>query len=167
MKKNKIHNISATGFKVPDNYFESFDAKLNERIKDQDLIEGIKTPGFTIPNNYFEGVDNQVFKKLQEEEKPVIQLFNRRSYLVVASLAASIIFLFSIFINGESNDESLSIDMVEAYLENRDLSSYELAQLLSDADLLEENFTIATPQYDQENLEDYLLENVDLEHFID
>ena len=49
--------------------------------------------------------------------------------------------LFDIFMNDNSNDD-ISVDMVETYLETRDLDSYELAELLNEAELLEEDFSL-------------------------
>ena len=61
----------------------------------------------------------------------------------------------------------LSAEIVEAYFQDSDLDSYQLAQLLSDADLLEDDFTIAQTTYNEDNLETYLLENADLESFLE
>ena len=56
--------------------------------------------------------------------------------------------------------------MVENYFQDSDLDSYELAQLLSDAELLEDDFVITETEYNEENLEAYLLDNSDIEQLL-
>ena len=56
--------------------------------------------------------------------------------------------------------------MVENYLENSDLDSYELAQLLSETELLEDDFIIYQADYKEELLESYLMDE-DLESLIE
>jgi len=167
VKKNKLHNVNSTGFKTPDNYFDSFEDKLFERLNEEKTIEGIETSGHTVPKDYFESVEDKVFDKLNSEEQPVVQLNSRKTFYYIAGIAASLVLLFAVFINTETSEESLSAEMVENYLENRDLSSYELAQLLSETDLLEDDFTIATTPYVEDNLESYLLDNSDIEDILE
>ena len=57
--------------------------------------------------------------------------------------------------------------MVENYFEDTEISSYELAQLMSETDFLEDNFTIIESTFNEDNLETYLLENSDIESFIE
>ncbi|SDS64982.1 hypothetical protein SAMN04515667_2655 [Formosa sp. Hel1_31_208] len=167
MKNKKLHTIKSAGFKTPDQYFDSFDAKIIARIKDKKTIEGIELPGFSVPENYFDSIEESVLNKLHlENDSPVIALSYRKSFYYIAGVAASLVLLFAIFINGNTNDE-LSVDMVENYLETRDLDSYELAQLLSDADLLEDGFTIIETSYNEDNLESYLLENADIQSILE
>ncbi len=167
MKKDKLHNIKSTGFKTPDHYFDNFEARLKNRLSSEDKIESIETTGFNVPDNYFDTFEENILQKLSEEDgKPVVQLFNRKKIYYITGIAASLILLLSLFINkGEVSE--ISVEMVETYLENQDLDSYELAQLLSDADVLEENFTITETNYTEENLESYLLDNVDIETMLE
>ncbi len=64
-------------------------------------------------------------------------------------------------------NEELSVDIVETYLEERNLDSYELAQLLSDVDLLEEDFTIIDTPFEEDKLESYLLDNADIQTILE
>ena len=57
--------------------------------------------------------------------------------------------------------------MVEVYLGDRDLSSYELAELLLDSDLLEDDFVITETSFEEDNLESYLLENSEINLIIE
>lgn len=167
MKKEKIHNIKSTGFKTPDTYFEAFDDKILQRITDQTIINGIETSGFKTPENYFDSIENNVLSKLKSENKtPVISIFRKKQFYYIAGIAASLLLLFAVFIS-QPQTEELSIDLVENYLINSDLSTYELAELLIDTDILEDNFTITETDYTEENLEDYLLENADIESILE
>lgn len=166
MKKDKLHNIKSSGFKTPEKYFDSFEDKLFTRIEEPNTLENINSPGFKVPQNYFNTVEHKILNKLDTNDKPVVHLFARPSFYYVAGIAASLILLFAIFINIEKPTE-LTGEMVEAYFQNSDLDTYELAQLLSDADMLEDDFTIIETNYNEDNLEDYLLENADIETILE
>ena len=167
MKKSSLHNITKTGFKVPKDYFESFNDVLYEKLEDTSKIAGAEETGFKIPDDYFNTVEASVINKLNEKERiPVIKIRSRRSLYYISGIAASILLLFAIFINRPTTEE-LSVEMVEAYFENRDLDTYELAELLSNVDLLEEDFTITETQYSEDHLETYLLEHTDIESILE
>ncbi|RNC86965.1 MAG: hypothetical protein ED556_05955 [Winogradskyella sp.] len=167
MKKDKLHTITSSGFKTPKDYFESFNEKLFDRLEEDKLIEGIDAPGFSIPDNYFDNIEDTIISKLDTDgETPVISLFSKTRLYYITGIAASLLLLFAIFTNTTNSDE-LSVEMVETYLESRDLDSYELAELLADADMLEEEFTITETEYSEENLEEYLLNEVDLESILE
>ena len=168
MKKEKLHIIKSPGFKTPKDYFESFDDKLMQHLNNKEIIEGIEVTGFKVPDAYFNTVENVILNRIKEDDKtPVIKLKSRTPFYYVASIAASLLLLFAIFFNTKNNTDELSAEIVEAYFQDSDLDSYQLAQLLSDADLLEDDFTIAQITYNEDNLETYLLENADLESFLE
>jgi len=164
MENKKLHSIKSAGFKTPDSYFESFDAKLKERLAEKELIKDINTPGFKVPENYFDTLDNIILSQLKDD-KPVIALKSRQPFYYIAGIAASLLLLFAIYINQGSTEE-ISVEMVESYFQDSDLDSYELAQLLSDAELLEEDFIITETEYNEDNLEAYLLDNTDIEQLL-
>jgi hypothetical protein len=161
MKKEKLNNINSNGFKTPDNYFQSFEDKLFERLNEKETIEGINDSGFTIPEDYLESLDSKILNKIKD--KPVRKLNTRKVFYYVSGIAASLLLMFSIFMNGDGKTQELSAEMVETYFKNSDLDSYELAELLVNADILEEDFTLIETEYKEENLESYLLENTDIE----
>ena len=167
MKKDKLHNIKSTGFKTPDNYFDNFEDKLFERLSDESPFSDIKKPGFEVPKDYFNSVEDNVFNKINTDDVPVVKLNTRKRLYYIAGIAASLILLLAIFIGGGNGPEELSVEIVETYLEESDLDSYEIAQLLSDVDLLEDDFIITETMYEEDNLEDYLLDNVDLETYLE
>lgn len=140
MKKEKLHNINSNGFKTPDNYFQSFEDKLFERLNEKETNEGVNDSGFTIPKDYFESLDGKILNKIKE--KPVIKLNTRKVFYYVTGIAASLLLMVSIFMNGDDKTQELSAEMVETYFKNSDLDSYELAELLVNADILEEDFTL-------------------------
>ena len=166
MKKDKLHNIKKTGFKTPEDYFNNFEDKLMDKLNSSNALSRINNPGFEVPNNYFENVENDIFNKVKEDDTPVIQLSSRRQLYYVAGIAASIILMLAIFIN-KPFEEELSVEMVEIYLEDRDLSSYELAELLADSELLEDDFVITETSFEEDNLESYLLENSEIDLIIE
>lgn len=167
MKTNNLHNIKSSGFKTPDNYFESIEDQLFDRISDEKKIEGIDRSGFSVPDHYFGSVDSEIIEKLHPPQKtPVFTLQSRKTFYYVAGIAASLVLLFAIFINGTAETE-ISADMVETYLETRDLDSYELAELLTDAELLDEDFTVVETSYNEDYIESYLLDNADIESIIE
>lgn len=167
MKKDKLHNIKSTGFKTPDNYFDSLEDKLFERISEEKSIDGVKDTGYIVPEDYFDTVEDKVVGQLEASETPVVKLNTRKTFYYIAGIAASFMLLLAIFMNRGDNPEELSIEMVETYFEESDLDSYEIAQLLSDEDLLEDDFTIIKTPYEEDNLESYLLENTDIESYLE
>ena len=167
MKKDKLHNIKSTGFKTPDNYFESFEDKLYERLTKKESIKGIENSGFKVPKDYFNTVDNRILSNLKSEDKPVIKLKTRANFYYVVGIAASLILLVAIFFNNGQTEEILTAEMVEAYFEESDLSGYDLAELITETDLVEEDFTIIETTYEEENLESYLLNNTDIETILE
>ena len=164
MKNNKLHKVKSTGFKTPDHYFESFEDRLFARLNDEEPSIGINETGFEVPKDYFDALDAKIMGKLNTDDKPIVKLNTRRTFYYVAGIAASLLLMFAIFMN--RNGEEISAEMVTTYFENSDLDSYELAELLVDAELLEEDFTIIETEYNEDNLESYLLENLDIESIL-
>lgn len=165
MKKEKIHNITSSGFKTPEHYFDSFEAELLKRIDNDMSISTIKSTGFSVPENYFETVDNTILDSLDtNSEKPVIQLKPKNTFYYFAGIAASFVLLFSlVFNNKEINLNAIDTASIENYLYQEDYSNEELATLfkvddISESDFIDVNISDTT-------LNDYL-ESVDTEDFI-
>ncbi|MEY8848826.1 hypothetical protein AB9K26_08420 [Psychroserpens sp. XS_ASV72] len=166
MKENKLHKDTHSGFKTPDNYFESFDEKVLNQLHSDQILNNIDGHAFKVPDGYFKEIDSNILSNIKSEPS-VITLKPRPKLYYLTGIAASLLLLFAIFINNNDSDEEISAEMVETYFQNSDLDSYELAQLLSEAEMLEEDFIITETTYSEENLESYLLENADLEQFIE
>jgi hypothetical protein len=161
MKQKKLDTLKSSGFKTPKDYFSQVEEHILNEVRLQDQVDD---SGFEVPNDYFDSVDNGILSKLKED-KPVITLKSRQGFYYIAGIAASLLLLFAIYINQESSDD-ISAEMVENYFQDSDLDSYELAQLLSDAELLEDDFIISETDYSEDNIEAYLLDNSDIEELL-
>ena len=157
-KHNQKH-----GFKTPDDYFKSFDDKLFETLSN-DTLDKEMSSGFKTPEGYFDTIDESILNKVNSEKK-VIAFRPHPRFYYIAGIAASLVLLFAIVLNTNNNSE-ISAEMVETYFQESDLNSYELAELLSEANILEDDFVISETQYDEENLESYLLEQTDIEQLL-
>lgn len=152
-----------SGFKVPQNYFESFEARLKARMEESGGNLPAET-GMAVPDGYFESFEERLKAKMQKPEPKVIQFKSYRKYWVSAVSAAAILLLtFSLFGpgNNELGFDDLAKGDIEAYFENKDieLNEYEIAQVipvdeLEVQDLLDDNI-------DREQLMDYLDESLE------
>jgi uncharacterized membrane protein YvbJ len=98
----------------------------------------------------------------EQKNTKVISLFNKKSIIYVTSIAAAVLLLFnlSVFEKTPSFDK-LDTETVENYFLNENISSYEIAAVLSDEEL---NDAISIDfNFDEENIEAYLLEHADIE----
>jgi hypothetical protein len=161
MTHKKLDAIKTSGFKTPQNYFSQVEKQILNEVS---LIEKVNQSGFEVPVNYFDTLDRKVLNQL-ETDKPLIRFNPIPSFYYIAGIAASLLLLFAIYINQEPTKD-IPVEMVERYFQDRDLDTYELAQLLSDADLLEDDFIITETNYNEDHLETYLLENTDIELLI-
>ena len=160
MKKIGKHNISTPGFKTPKNYFESLE---NNLLSELSLRDQVAESGLNIPEGYLENFKVEIPKS--ETNPKVINLFNNRSWLYVASVAAMIIFIMTIPKMGSNaiTFASLDNDSIENYLLTNDLESLELNNLITNTTAFEN--TILEETLDEIHLEDYLYENIDVEDF--
>ena len=166
MNKKKL-NIKNTGFKVPENYFETFEDSVLHNIKLNSQLNDLKNTGFKVPENYFESFDENVFKNLNtNKSSKVVNLFNRKKASYITGIAASIILVFNLFFNNKQEVTFSDIETanIEAYLTNQNLSSYQLGTILEEESLVIDNFI--DNKINKESLEDYLLENTTLEELI-
>lgn len=137
-----------------------------QRLNEEKSIEWISSPGFTVPKDYFTSVEAKILDTVNSEsETKVVRLFSKKQLYFVSGIAASLLLMLAVF-NGSATDE-LSVEMVEDYFAESSLDSYELAELLSDANILEDDFTITEINNTEKILEDYLLENADIEAIIE
>jgi hypothetical protein len=164
-----LKNIKTTGFKVPKDYFNTLEDNILDKVKDDTILKDIKNPGFEIPNNYFNSVEDTIFNKLHSKESPkVISLFNKRNIIYLSGVAAAIVIMFGIFMNtGNSTNMALDYEVVETYIIDQNISSYEIASLLTEEELLNINSEIMDEVFNDESMEDYLLENVNFEDIIE
>ncbi|MFI1743741.1 hypothetical protein [Thalassobellus sediminis] len=161
MKKNNIHNINETGFKVPKDYFDTLEDAILSNIK---LKELSSDSGFKTPKDYFKTLEDRIIEKTSTKETPkVISLFNRRNLVYLSGVAAAVLLLFNLStFNNTTTWASLDTETVEEYMISGDLlDSYEIASLLTTEELSDANF-IET-NFNENNIESYLIDHLDLE----
>lgn len=164
MKNNKLEHIKTTGFRVPDNYFEDLPNEVFSKLQSEQFPNDT---GFTTPKGFFELVSDQVFHQIEQEQKPTLvkQLSLSKTIYILSGVAAAIIVVLGLF-NLNSNSNELSIEMVESYVEYSNINTYELAELLIDTELLKLEDIAIEPEFNDTELENYLLDQVDLEDII-
>lgn len=166
MKNKHINDKKSSGFKVPNNYFETFDDTLLQNLDKEASFLTAKTAGFQIPKDYFNTVDTKVIKAISKEKKPkVITLSNVKTLVYAASIAAAILLFFNIYIfNTNVSIEDIELAAVESFIIEDDISSYEIASLLTEHELNANNIVEYSLQ--DEHIEEYLLNNADVEALI-
>lgn len=166
MKNKNLHHIKTTGFITPEAYFESFESKLKDKLNKQKALNSIEKAGFGVPKDYFKTIEKTILAKVSESKKPqVVSLFTRRNILYASSIAAAVLLLFNLSLfESKPSFDTLDSETVENYMINENIGSYEIAALLNEDDLLEENFV----QYElkEENLETYILNHLDIDDLI-
>ncbi|RXR19045.1 hypothetical protein EQG63_06255 [Flavobacterium amnicola] len=135
MKNFDLHNDTKipTGFKIPENYFDSLEERVMQRISfDENKI----ATGFKVPDQYFDSLEEKVMQKLPLETKEVkvISLWQRKS-VWISSIAA--VFLISLgtlyfFNQQDSTDLTISSDYL-AY--QSDITTEDIALQLTDEDI--------------------------------
>ena len=135
------------GFKVPDGYFENFEARMTGRLQASEAGMLPKEAGFRVPDDYFETFGARLQQKLEPPRGRTRNLWT--AYLGwTAAAAAGVALALSLWPAGNPKApafDDLAKTEIESYLEVRyeDLSSYELAESLpleslAMGDLLEE-----------------------------
>ena len=151
------------GFKTPKDYFETFDERLFSKMNEEELpLEH----GFTVPDGYFKELEDSILQKVNvsESQTKVIPLFKRQTLLIVASIAACAAILISVVKsnNDASFDfEAIELSNIDGYIDdgNLELNSYELMAMLGDEEIT--SISVENDYFLEENLEEYLLENID------
>lgn len=168
MKKNKLANHTRSGFKVPKNYFEDFEAKMTRAISQEqsfgDQYKG--NPGFTIPDTYFDSLEDQVLAKV---ERPVprgivISLFRKNKLYAAAGIAAVFIGIISTLLlqpNPVNSLDSEKISVLEEYIdqENIDLNFNEITTFIYEEGYVLEDLN--TSGLSDEAVFDYIIEHVE------
>lgn len=166
MKKKNIHNITDSGFKTPDGYFDTFENQFLERLDKKEMVNTSETSGFKVPKDYFESVETSILNQVEAKtETPVISLKQKRSFYYVAGIAASFVLLFSLFINNEDkiNINTIDTDSIENYLYQEAYSNDDFASLFKSDEISETDFIDLNVS--DETINEFL-EHVDTEDFI-
>ncbi len=166
--KTNLNNITKTGFKTPDNYFNTVEDNIMNAIQQENNPNISKKTGFKTPDDYFNTLEDVIINKLNKKDNSkVIKLFSRRNLIYASSLAAAVLLLFNLSIfDKKITFDSLDQQTVENYILDEGIDSYELAALLTEDELSNVNFEIMGEAFNDEDMEDYLLENVNLEDIL-
>ncbi len=169
MENDKLKHIKSTGFKTPEGYFDSLEAKLNARLANEGRIQDIDNTGFEVPKDYFETLDGKILSKVSEPPQgKVVTLFSRRNLVYISGVAAAILIAFTIFFKSDPlTDTDIDDEVVKTYILDEGISSYELAALFTEEELSTFNTEIMEEAFNDEPLEDYLFENTDIEDLIE
>lgn len=164
--KTNLNHIKNTGFKTPNNYFNSVENKIMNAIKQENSLNLTKETGFKTPSNYFDTLEDVITNKIETKKtSKIITLFNKRNLLYASSIAAAVLLLFNLSIfDKEVTFDSLDIQTVENYIIDEGIDSYELAALFSEDNFLEVDFLQVN--ITDEALENYLLNNLDIEEIM-
>lgn len=157
--KEHIH-----GFSTPKGYFKNFDEQLFQKIEEESLP---KETGFSVPEGYMNSFEERLFNRFYGSSKTstkVIPLYTSKKFLFAASIAASLVMLFSV-INFDKDlpnaFNELSVSTIEQYIDEGklELDSYDIISLLSDEEM--SNLSLESELYLEETLQEYLMENLD------
>jgi hypothetical protein len=167
--KQDLNNIKNTGFKVPKDCFNTLEDNILSKIKIDSALKDIGSLGFEIPDGYLNTLEDNFFNTLPKEENPkVISLFSKRNLIYISGVAAAIVIMLGLFWNNTNTLElELDYEMVESYIINQDISSYEIASLLTEEELLNINSDILDETFNNQDMENYLLENVNFQDLIE
>ncbi|WP_460219601.1 hypothetical protein [Psychroserpens sp. MEBiC05023] len=162
MKKNTLDSINKnSGFKTPKNYFSQLEEQIFNEVH---LIDKTETSGFETPDGYFDTVEQNILANItKENDTKVISLMQWKKVMYVGAVAACLVLMFNIIFQGSEplTFETIETAAIEDYLEDEDYSGDELASLLTEDELNKDNFI--DNKLSEENIEDYLLDNVDIE----
>lgn len=132
--------------------------------------EKIKAP-FKAPDAYFEGLTSKIQERISVPETSPQPYFRLKWMLAPASvLLIAIAFYFFPQDQPANMDQLLAgvtNDQIEAYLELSDVSEFEIAQLIENADdLVETNDYLKGIEMDQEDLENLIIDFDEIEQNI-
>lgn len=165
---SKELNIKNTGFETPKNYFDSVEDAVFSSLQSEKLKNSTSDPGYSIPEGYFDSLEDKVLSKIDKPETKVISLNTRKLLYTATSIAAILVLYFTLFNKTEPNTlDFLDTEVVEAYILEQEIDSYELASLLTDEDIDTINGDIFKEEFNTDQLEEYILENIELESIIE
>lgn len=165
---SKELNIKNTGFETPKIYFDSVEDAVFSSLQSEKLKNSTSDPGYSIPEGYFDSLEDEVLSKIDKPETKVISLNTRKLLYTATSIAAILVLYFTLFSKTERNTlDSLDTEVVEAYILEQEIDSYELASLLTDEDIDTINGDIFKEEFNSDQLEEYILENIELESIIE
>lgn len=155
----KIENIDK--FKVPTNYFDEFENHLLNKINEKVLPKNI---GFKTPTGYFNKLDFKIKRKKNSKLKvgKLIPVVSKKTFMYAASIAAMVLLVFSVLKDATRvyTLEEIEISSIENFINegNIQLKQHEISILFTDEIL--NNMTSNQSRLSGNQLENYLLENI-------
>jgi hypothetical protein len=64
---NNLDNIKKSGFKIPNNYFESLEDSIYNALSEDSLTEKNGKSGMQIPDNYFDDIEDRIITSVSEK----------------------------------------------------------------------------------------------------
>jgi len=167
MNFKKYKNKS--GFQIPPNYMEEFEANLFEKLNVSNSLAEKEKSGFQVPQDYFSTLESQILSKVDSDSSKgkIIKLYSRKRLYYASAVAAIFIVMFSTFLFNPTNSNSLNtIDYatLEEYIDEEDLDYYEISNLIYEDGYIIESLNASN--FNDEAIFEYLNENVEDSGFI-
>jgi len=139
-------------FKVPKDYFNSFDADF---FIEQELKNKVEKTGFKTPDGYLNDFNVSIPKisKVNNSQK-----INNKYSIYISGIAAALVLLFMFSLPKKDNKE-VSLESLESYL----LVEGNQSDLLSNILTLDELYDLHTLNVSSSEIENYLLHNASIE----
>lgn len=166
MKNSKLNKHYHGGFKTPEAYFENVEARLFSNAELSQSKYVTSQSGFITPDNYFDSLEARVLSKIENKPSKVISIFRNQWMSASIAVAASITLLLFLFSNNteEVSFNSVETASIENYILNTDITANDISQYLTDEDL--NNSLTEHTMLSDDNIENYLLNNSNLEHLL-
>lgn len=150
-----------SAFEVPQDYFDNFEARLFQRIKEEERFPN--SSGFTVPEAYFDNMEQRMLKAVVADGRKTIPLFPKKYFGYAAAIAACLAIGVMLFTSEQSalSMDTIQLSMLDRYIEdgNLNLDLYDLTNYLDDNDL--SGMNLESQQIPEGVLKIYLLENMD------
>ncbi|MDI9311156.1 MAG: hypothetical protein QM535_13145 [Limnohabitans sp.] len=149
---------TTTGFVTPNDYFETFEERLLQRINFEENNKKIAT-GFTIPENYFENIEDNIISQINSKEKSIkVVSFLQRKSVWISGIAATLIISLGTFFYFNQVETQNNISTKEYLAYSSDLSTYEIANELTDAEItkLENELVLLDKNETEKYVNEYL-----------
>jgi len=159
--KKEFPNIKSPGFKVPENYFETLEEQLLDKIALQEAAS--RQNPFQVPSGYFEDNAENAFAKAVKPQQAVkvIPLYKKEIFRYAVAVAAVVLLVVSVFqfqnLKPFTTDESFTYStLIESNF--IDLSIIDFEYLLTD-EMLDDEMILSSLNKDE--IEDYLMHDLD------
>ena len=139
-------------------------------MKQYDFENNKIDSGFNTPERYFERNREILLNQFSEQQKTTTKVFDLKKILTWSSSAAAVLILVSLFLFNRLNTQDQSLvetskkTLLEDYLiEQGYITDLEIANIFENNEL---NSLNDTPTFSKQELESYLIEQVELDYFM-